>query len=84
MGELGDNDSIDDLNQFMASIRRRESGSYAGNYNAQGPTIRSTTSMYYGERAYGAYQIMPGNWSSWSAQAGYGGLPNRASKLRMR
>jgi len=75
MGELGDNDTINDMNQFMAAIRRRESGSYAGKYNARGKTITSTTSQYYGERAYGAYQIMPGNWSSWSKQAGYGGAP---------
>lgn len=47
-------------------ISRNESG---GNYQAKGPVVKSKTSMYYGDRAYGKYQIMGKNIPSWSKQA---------------
>lgn len=67
--------AIDQLETFMAAIRRLESNSYDGNYSAQGEPITNPDSMYYRQRAYGAYQIMPGNWPSWSQNAGIGGAP---------
>ena len=63
--------ALDLISQFMASIRRLESGSYEGRYAAQGPYVNS--GMYAGQQAYGAYQIMPGNWNAWAREAG---LPN--------
>ncbi|NIS14592.1 MAG: hypothetical protein GWN97_22475, partial [Thermoplasmata archaeon] len=53
---------------FMAAIRRRESGSYLGNYSARNGRTG----------AYGAYQIMPGNWAPWAAQAGIPGADRRS------
>lgn len=67
--------ALDFIDTFMASIRRLESGNFAGNYSAQGTKIPS--GMYAGERAYGAYQIMPGNWSAWAAEAGIPGADMR-------
>lgn len=61
-------DTINDLDLFMAAIRRRESGSYAGNYSALGPY----TGERYG-RARGAYQIMETIWPGWAAAAGIPG-----------
>ena len=61
------------LETFMAAIRRLESGAYGGDYDARGPTVRS--GQYAGEQAYGAYQIIPGNWAGWSKAAGVGGAP---------
>lgn len=63
--------SLGELETFMAAIRRLESGSFAGDYTRPGPTV--TSGQYKGERAFGAYQIMPGNWPVWSAAAGYKG-----------
>jgi murein DD-endopeptidase MepM/ murein hydrolase activator NlpD len=54
------------LAEFMASIRRLESGSYEGDYGAIGRRVK-------GDNARGAYQIMSKNWSSWSAAAGIPG-----------
>jgi hypothetical protein len=51
------------IEDYAASIRKVESGSYAGNYNAIGPVTRS------GDRAYGAYQVMGNNIPSWTQQA---------------
>lgn len=62
--------SYDQLYTFLAALRQHESGN---NYLARGPVIQNPNSRYYGERAYGAYQIMPGNWPSWAAQAGIPG-----------
>lgn len=50
------------LDVWAAGIRKIESGSYAGNYNAVGPATRS------GDRAYGAYQVMGANISSWTKE----------------
>ena len=60
-----------DLRTFMAAIRRLESGSFSGNYTLRGPVV--PTGAYAGQRAMGAYQIMPGNWPSWSREAGIAG-----------
>lgn len=57
----------DQINAFMGAIRRLESGSYQGNYNALGKVIEG------GDRALGAYQIMRSNWAGWSASAGIPG-----------
>jgi hypothetical protein len=59
--------AYDQIESFMASIRRVESGSYDGDYAAIG--------AYTGPagRALGAYQIMEGNWEAWSAEAGMEG-----------
>lgn len=62
--------AIDQIETFMAAIRRLESGSFEGDYNARGTMIGNRNSPYYGEQAYGAYQIMPGNWQWWAAEAG--------------
>lgn len=64
-----------EIETFMAAIRRIESNSFEGNYTAPGPLITKESSPYYGQRAYGAYQIMPGNWPYWAAEAGLGGAP---------
>lgn len=60
------------LADFMAAIRRLESGSYAGNYGALGRQVK-------GDRARGAYQIMSKNWKSWAAMAGIPGADWRSS-----
>lgn len=39
------------------------------NYNALGRVITNPESMYYGDRAYGAYQVMGRNIPSWTRQA---------------
>lgn len=56
-----------DLATFMAATRRLESGSFQGNYSAQGRIIPS------GNRALGAYQIMSHIWDGWAVNAGIGG-----------
>ena len=53
---------LEQLDAFMAAIRRMESGSFQGNY-------RVVNSI----GARGAYQILTGNWASWAAQAGLPG-----------
>ena len=58
------------LDTFMAAIRRLESGSFEGDYFAQGPIVKS--GMYEGYRAIGAYQIMQNDWN-WRANTA--GLP---------
>lgn len=50
------------LSSYAAAIRKVESGSYAGDYNAMGPVTRS------GDRAYGAYQVMGNNIASWTKE----------------
>ena len=59
--------AYDQIENFMAAIRRVESGSYDGDYGAMG--------SYTGPagRALGAYQIMEGNWAAWSTEAGMPG-----------
>lgn len=56
-----------DLATFMAATRRLESGSFQGNYGAQGRVIPS------GNRALGAYQIMSHIWDGWAVNAGIAG-----------
>lgn len=55
------------LDTFMAAIRRLESGSYEGNYGAIGPHTGRLG------RARGAYQIMEANWAGWAREAGLAG-----------
>lgn len=63
--------ALNELELFMAAIRRLESNTYEGDYAARGPTVES--GMYAGQKALGAYQIMPGNWAAWAAEAGIPG-----------
>jgi hypothetical protein len=76
--------SYDQIDLFMAAIRRLESGSFAGNYAARGPTITGA-GMYQGDHAFGAYQIMTRNWAGWAAQAGLAGadIRSRAAQDRV-
>src|SRR5262245_37641583 len=53
---------------WAASIRNIESGSRAGNYGLRGPVVPS--GRYRGQRALGAYQVMPGNLGPWLSEAG--------------
>lgn len=53
---------VNQLERFMAAIRRLESGSYAGNYNAIGPQTRWGT-------AKGAYQVLDGTWANYGGYA---------------
>ncbi|NNL48236.1 MAG: hypothetical protein HKO76_07705 [Acidimicrobiia bacterium] len=58
-----------DLEVFMAAIRRLESGSYSGNYEA---------GYNKGDaHAKGAYQIMPQYWDDWAREAGIAGADPR-------
>lgn len=50
------------IDTWAAAIRKIESGSYAGNYGAVGPITRG------GDRAYGAYQVMGANISTWTRE----------------
>lgn len=50
------------LDVWAAGIRKIESGSYAGNYGAVGPVTSR------GDRAYGAYQVMGANISTWTKE----------------
>ena len=54
-----------DLHALARSIKKIESG--GGNYSVRGPVIES--GRYKGERAMGAYQVMPGNLPQWSKAA---------------
>ncbi|MCO5080875.1 MAG: phage tail length tape measure family protein [Rhizobiaceae bacterium] len=56
------------LQTYAAAIRKIESGSYAGNYGAMGRVITNPNSRYYGDRAYGAYQVMGGNIPAWTQE----------------
>jgi len=47
------------------AIRSIES---SNNYRALGPTIDDPNSMYYGDRAYGAYQVMGKNIGPWTRE----------------
>lgn len=49
-----------------AKIANIESG---GNYKAKGPIITNKESSYYGDRAYGKYQVMGKNVASWTKEA---------------
>lgn len=51
------------MTAYMNAIKQVESG---GNYNAVGPLVKK--GMYAGQRALGAYQVMPGNIPSWTKE----------------
>jgi len=62
-----------DLGTAMRKIKAVES---SGNYQARGPVV--TSGQYAGERALGAYQVMPGNLPQWSREAlGYQVTPQQ-------
>jgi hypothetical protein len=54
-----------DLLALSRAIKKIESG--GGNYSARGPVVES--GQYKGQRAMGAYQVMPGNLPAWSKAA---------------
>ena len=54
------------IDSFMAAIRMQETGTYEGDYIAQG-------SMQGGDRSIGAYGIMSQNWKAYAAAAGIPG-----------
>lgn len=58
-------DRADSVLARIASIESEGSGGYA----AKGPVIKNRESMYYGDRAYGKYQVMGKNIPEWSKQA---------------
>jgi hypothetical protein len=70
------------IDTFLGAIRAIESGGGdpKGDYSARGPRIKS--GQYAGQRAYGAYQIMPGNWAAWSREAGVPGADIRDPKMQ--
>lgn len=55
----------DDWDNVAQAVKDIESG--GGNYAARGPMVRKGN--YKGERAMGAYQVMPGNLPQWSLAA---------------
>jgi len=60
------------LDTFLAAIRRLESGSYDGKYDAVNRI----------SGALGAYQIMPGNWSWWTQKWGVPGADWRDKRAQ--
>lgn len=64
--------ALGELDVFMAAIRRRESGSFAGKYDAIGRRVAN------GDRARGAYQIMGQYWDGWAKAAGIPGADWRS------
>lgn len=54
-----------DWENVAQAVKDIESG--GGNYAARGPVVES--GAYKGQRAMGAYQVMPGNLASWSKAA---------------
>lgn len=63
------------VKQIMEAVAIQESG---GDYNKRGPVIDNPNSPYYGERAMGKYQVMPGNLPQWSREAlGYEVTPEQ-------
>lgn len=62
---------MDELDLFMAAIRMTESGSFDGNYTAEGPPTGRMG------RARGAYQIMDANIPNWLKEAGLAGADFR-------
>lgn len=64
-GSMSFNQAVpQDLGTAMQKIKAVES---SGNYQARGPIV--TSGQYAGERALGAYQVMPGNLPQWSREA---------------
>lgn len=66
--------AIQQIDQFMASIKQLESG---GRYGVLGPHTK------YG-RPRGAYQILDGNWAPWAKEAGIGGADWRDPRAQDR
>lgn len=64
-GPAGAGHPMEELAAVAQAIKDIESS--GGNYQARGPEVES--GMYAGERAMGAYQIMPGNLPQWSREA---------------
>ena len=52
--------NLDELEVFMAAIRRLESGSFQGNYTIHGPVNPGGLGT-----AKGAYQIIDGTWGGY-------------------
>jgi hypothetical protein len=64
-GPAGSVQPLPEEQAVMQAIKDIESS--GGNYRARGPVVES--GRYAGERAMGAYQVMPGNLPQWSMQA---------------
>ena len=64
-GPAGSGAPMEELQAVAQAIKDIESS--GGNYQARGPVVE--TGMYAGERAMGAYQVMPGNLPQWSREA---------------
>jgi len=64
-GPAGSVQPLPEEQAVMQAIKDIESG--GGNYEVRGPVVQS--GRYAGERAMGAYQVMPGNLPQWSRQA---------------
>lgn len=64
-GPAGSGAPMEELAAVAQAIKDIESS--GGNYQARGPVVE--TGMYAGERAMGAYQVMPGNLPQWSREA---------------
>ncbi len=62
------------LNVFMASIRRLETGSWEGDYQAVG--------HMGGQRSVGAYQILESHWPTLAARAGLAGADWRSKEAQ--
>jgi hypothetical protein len=56
------------IDNYGRMIKKRESGSAEGDYRAVGPIITNRNSPYYGDRAYGAYQVMGRNIPEWTQE----------------
>lgn len=56
---------------YREAISTNETGHIKGDearYNAEGPIITNTKSAYYGDRAYGIYQVMGKNIGPWTKE----------------
>jgi len=61
-------DQSDQVKTMLASLRMQETGSYEGDYTAQGEWIEGQT-----DKSMGAYGIMSKNWAGYTSAAG---IPN--------
>lgn len=70
-----DHDYAGQMTAFKRVISMIETprGGPDGGYDEEGSLITNRSSRYFGEKAYGKYQIMPGNWPAWSSAAGIPG-----------
>jgi hypothetical protein len=66
---------IDDEEKALYALSMVETGTYrkgdddSAQYSARGPKITNPKSRYFGEKAMGKYQVMPGNVPQWTKQA---------------